>query len=95
MQTQWPEPARIAELPLTEQRASRVRFYLNLAAAWCSESGSLTELSRALGLHEAHLNVCRKRGKVSPEIANRIESELGREHFPRELFNDIFASPDR
>lgn len=91
MQSKWPEPAWIAELPREQRGAAKVRFYLSLAAAWHSEAGTLTELSRTLGRHEAHLNVARKRGKVSPELAVEIESALGRENFPRELFNDIFA----
>jgi hypothetical protein len=91
VQNRWQEPAWIAELPEEHRGKSKVRFYLSLAAAWHSEAGTLTELSRSLGLNESHLNVCRKRGKVSPELAVKIESALGRDHFPRELFNDIFT----
>lgn len=94
MQHQWPEPAWIAELQEEDRGCARVRFFLRLAAAWHSESGSLTVLSRDLGLSDAHLNVARKRGRVSPELAVMIESALGRDHFPRELFNDIFAVAD-
>lgn len=91
MQNKWPEPAWIAELPEEERGRAKVRFYLSLAAAWHSDRGTLTELSRSLGLNDAHLNVARKRGKVSPELAVQIESILGRENFPRELFNDLFV----
>jgi hypothetical protein len=95
VQNRWPEPAWIAELPEEDRGLARVRYYLNLAAIWHSESGLLTSLSQALDLNKAHLNVARKRGKVSPELAVRIESALGREHFPRELFNDIFTVAER
>lgn len=95
MQNRWPEPAWIAELPREDRGRAKVRFYLSLAAAWHSEKGTLTELSRTLGLNEAHLNVARKRGKVSPELAVSIESALGRERFPRELFNDIFTVAEK
>lgn len=95
VQNKWPEPAWIAELPQDKRGPAKVRYYLGLAAAWHSEAGTLTELSRALGRHEAHLNVARKRGKVSPELAVEIESVMGREYFPRELFNDIFAVTEK
>lgn len=91
MQQIWQEPARIAVLKEDRRREARVRYYLNLAAAYFSDKGALRDLSVALGLNEAHLGVCRQRGRVSPEVAVKLESVLGREHFPRELFNDIFV----
>jgi hypothetical protein len=87
----WPEPAWIGRLPEDKRGPARVCFHLNLAAAFHSESGTLTELSRALGQSEAALNVARQRGRVSPRLAIKIEQKLGRDNFPRELFNDIFA----
>ena len=95
MQHKWPEPAWIQRLPEEDRGPARVCFHLNLAAAFHSESGTLTELSRALGLNESALNVARQRGKVSPKLAVRLEQQLGREYFPRELFNDIFAVADQ
>jgi hypothetical protein len=91
VQHKWTEPAWIAALQESYRPAARLRFYLNLAAAFHSETGSLTELSESCGLNRAHLNVCRQRGRVSPEIAVKLEDTLGRTHFPRELFNDIFV----
>jgi hypothetical protein len=91
VQQQWPEPAWIAELQERDRPAAKVRYYLNLAAAFHSEDGGLPALSEALGRSKPHLNVCRQRGRVSPEIAVEIETVLGRENFPRELFNDIFT----
>jgi hypothetical protein len=41
------------------------------------------------------LNVARQRGRVSPRLAIRIEQQLGRDNFPRELFNDIFTVADQ
>ena len=90
VQHKWTEPAWIAELQERERAVARLRFYLNLAAAFHSESGSLTKLSESCELNQAHLNVCRQRGRVSPEVAVKLESVLGREFFPRELFNPIF-----
>jgi hypothetical protein len=91
VQHRWAEPAWIAALQEEDRGPARVRYYLNLAAAFHSESGKLTELSQSLGLSGPHLHVCRNRGRVSPETAVMIETSLGRDHFPRELFNDIFA----
>lgn len=95
MQHKWPEPAWIDRLPEEERGPAKVCYHLNLAAAFHSESGTLTELSRALGLNETALNVARQRGKVSPRLAIRIEQQLGRINFPRELFNDIFTVADQ
>jgi hypothetical protein len=91
VQHTWPEPAWIAELDGDRRDAARLRYYLNLAASYYSERGSLPELSEALGLNPSHLNVCRQRGRVSPEMAVKLEELLGRERFPRECFNSIFA----
>lgn len=91
MQQKWPEPAWIAELPESHRVSAKLRFYLNLAAAFHNESGSLGELSEACDLNRAHLNVCRQRGRISPKLAVTLEEVLGRDYFPRELFNDIFA----
>ena len=94
MQHKWAEPARLAELQEGERGPARVRYYLNLAAAYHNDSGSLAKLSAALGFSKPHLNVCRQRGQVSPETAIKIEVALGRDCFPRELFNDIFIVAD-
>lgn len=91
MQSKWPEPAWIAELPQDERGPAKVRFYLNIAAAYHNDTGSLVALSEALGVSRTYLNVARQRGRVSPELAVKIESVMGRDRFPRELFNDIFA----
>jgi hypothetical protein len=91
VQHEWPEPAWIAGLPQEKRGPARVRHFLNLAATYHNESGSLTKLSAALGLHRSHLNVCRQRGIVSPELAVKIEQKIGRGYFPRELFNDLFV----
>lgn len=81
----------MAELQEDNRGAARLRFYLNLAAAFHSENGSLSELSESCGLSRAHLHVCRQRGRISPGIAVKLEDVLGRDNFPRELFNDIFV----
>lgn len=95
MDHKWPEPAWIAELPREERDRAKVRHYLNLAAAYHNDSASLTKLSLALGFSKAGLNVARQRGRVSPPVAVEIERKLGRDHFPRELFNDLFVIAEK
>ena len=95
MQIKWPEPAWIEELPQDQRKAGRIRFYLNLAATHFSEAGSLSELSRGIGHPPSALFASRQRGNVAPEMAVKLESALGRDRFPRELFNDIFAISER
>ena len=91
----WPEPAWIAELHKEKRDAARVRYFINLAATYASEKGTLIELSKALGVTYPALNSARARGAVAPELAVKIEGLLGRDRFPRELFNDIFALTER
>jgi hypothetical protein len=95
VQNKWPEPAWIAELPECDRNRARTAFYLNLAATFHNDRGSLNALSCALGFSKPYLNVCRARGVVSPTVAVQIESKLGRERFPRELFNSIFIVAEK
>lgn len=95
MQSKWPEPAWITALPKEQREVARVRFYLNLAATFASEGGTLTALSKLIGLADTALNTARNRGRVSPETAIQIEQTLGRDNFPRELFNAIFIVGER
>ena len=90
MQQQWPEPAWIAALPKEKRGPARVTHMLNLAAAYHNPQASLPTLSVELGFSKSYLNVARTRGEVAPQLARKIELALGRERFPRELFNDIF-----
>ena len=88
----WPEPVWIDRLSEIEREKARVRFYLNLAASYFSEDGTLTNLSEGAGFSATAINAARKRGRVSPDLANKIEAALGRDLFPRELFNPVFIS---
>lgn len=87
----WPLPAWISQLPEKDREAARVRFVLNLAASYATEAGTLTALSERLGRSSGYLNVARVRGSITPEVAVELERQLGRERFPRELFNPVFA----
>lgn len=88
----WPVPAWLNELPDKDKASARIRFYINLATAYHNEAASCPILSAALGMNRTAINAAKTRGKVSPVMANKIESLLGRENFPRELFNEVFIT---
>lgn len=89
----WPEPRWLAEIDPQDRAAAEVKFYLALAAAYCTEKGSVEGLGRACTGSASRVRVSRKRGSVSPKLAIEIERQLGRELFPRELFRpDLFET---
>lgn len=88
---QWPEPAWLADLPAEEREAACLRFTLGLASLYASPEMQDQELSRKLGHHEAFIGGLKFRGKITAEVAVKIERLLGRELFPRSLFRpDLF-----
>jgi hypothetical protein len=87
----WPMPAWHEELPEAEQGKSALRHHLNLAAIYATREGTATALSHALGMGDTAILQAKVRGKISGEMAVKIESLLGRDLFPRELFRpDLF-----
>lgn len=86
-----PEPAWLTGEKDPEFTKKRTRFWLSIACLYYSESGQSGDLAKAIGLTPNSFAVMKTRGKVSPEIAVALETALGRERFPRELFRpDIF-----
>lgn len=70
---------------------ARMCFLIRLAALYHNDTGSLTQLSEAIGLSKPALHVACKRGQIAPEHAVAIEKLIGRALFPRELFRpDLF-----
>lgn len=91
-QNQWPMPAWHDSLPAEEKAAAKLRMLLSLAALYATEAGTATALAQALGVGDTAVIQARIRGKVSGEMAVKLEALLGREHFPRELFRpDLFV----
>jgi hypothetical protein len=83
-------PAWLDDLPQEDQAAARARFLLRLAALHYSPAGQLKSLSTALDMHPNSLAAY---DTISPELAVRLESLLGREKFPRSLFRpDLFLA---
>lgn len=88
----WPMPAWHDELPEAEKAGAKLRHLLNLAATYATQEGTATALSRALGVGDTAILQAKVRGKISGEMAVKLESLLGRELFPRELFRpDLFV----
>lgn len=74
---------------------TRLCFLIRLAALFHNENASLTQLSEAIGLSKPALHAALKRGQIAPGHAVAIETLLGRQLFPRELFRpDLFTLPE-
>lgn len=81
-------PKYIDDLPEDQQAQARCRFLVRLAALYYSPEGKLNKLSKALDLHE---NTLATTDSITAEMAVKLESLLGRDLFPRELFRpDLF-----
>lgn len=88
----WPMPAWHDEMPEAERAAAVLRHLLNLAAIYATREGTATALSKALGVGDTAILQAKVRGKISGEMAVKLEALLGRELFPRELFRpDLFV----
>lgn len=87
-------PPWLADLPDVERPKARIRFLLCLASAYCGDRGNHSKLAHVIGFHVNTVHAAKQRGDVSPEMALALESALGRELFPRELFlPDLFNIP--
>jgi hypothetical protein len=88
----WPMPAWHGDVPEEEKSAATTRHLLNLAAIYATREGTATALSKALGVGDTAILQCKVRGRISGEMAVKLEALLGRELFPRELFRpDLFV----
>ncbi len=84
-------PAWHDSLPDPDKSAATVRLLLSLAAIYASEQGTASALAQALGMKPSAILQARKRGIIGADMALKLESLLGRAHFPRELFRpDLF-----
>ncbi|HLP69141.1 MAG TPA: hypothetical protein VK181_16625 [Rhizobium sp.] len=78
-----------------DQGKAQARVLLDIAAIYATSSGTSSALAHALGVNPTAILQARSRGKVSAELAVKIESLLGRALFPRELFRpDLFLIGD-
>ncbi len=81
--TPWPLPQRLVDNP---DSIEIVRYLMRLAVA-CCDDGSPSTLAKQLGVTANTIHLAKFRGRVTPDLATRIEKKFGRALFPRELFN--------
>lgn len=82
-------PSYLDSLPEDQAKIGRCRFLIRLAALHYSPDGSVKTLSESLGLHPGTLAGV---SNISGELAVKLETVLGRDKFPRELFRpDLFV----
>ena len=71
----------------------RQEFVVRLAALYHNRTGSLAELSRAMGGSGSLLHMALKTNGLNAKHCIKLEEILGRENFPREFFcPDIFIA---
>lgn len=75
------------------QPEDRQRFAVALAALYHNPTGSISELSKALGLSHATLNMALRGPGISERNCLALEALMGRDLFPREFFRpDLFPA---
>jgi hypothetical protein len=91
MTSKWPEPKWLLDVPEHERTAARLRFHLAIAAIYANADMLDQSLSVDLGLALNTVGQIKSRGRITGELAIKLEQLLGRECFPRELFRpDLF-----
>jgi len=91
-------PAWIDRLPAKEQPRARVRFILKLVAVLATSEGSVTALSRRIGLHRNSLNSMIASGAIDGglpvNVIKAIEQTIGVGVIPRCVMNpEIYGEP--
>lgn len=86
-------PGWLSRIDADKQAAEKTRFFLKLAALYVDPEGRLSELSKACGLAENTLaTISRRDAPLSPEIAIKIETAVGRAVMTREILRpDLFV----
>lgn len=93
----FPLPHYLDGLAEDQLEPARVRFLIRLAALYHNESGVVSQLSQAIGMHERSLHslIGLNHLKITPDTAVKIEKAVGRDRMPRELFRpDIFVTEE-
>jgi hypothetical protein len=88
---EWPEPDRIGAIADDKDHGrARLCYLLDLALVYSGMKSY--DFAMALGNSRHTIYNLKKVGTISPEMAIRLETMLGRKHFPRELFRpDMFV----
>ena len=80
-----PEPRWLASIPDADRPAARLRWVLEIAAAYATPEGTMTALSVLCGMDQSTVGKAKFDGRISPRLAIKIERVLGREIMPREF----------
>jgi hypothetical protein len=81
----FPEPKWLDTLPEADRPAARLRWILEIAAAYHSPEGAMTTLSKACGKADSTVSKAKYDGRISARLAIQIEQVLGRDIMPREI----------
>ena len=84
-------PAWIESLPKKEQARSRMKFVLRIAACLATPEGTITSLSKRIGLHPSTLSNMVTAGSLDDglpvNIIKALETAIGVGVIPREILN--------
>ena len=90
-----PEPTWLAGLTGEAQRRARLGWMLDLCALYGSPDGKMVTFSILCQYAPSAIGKAKHLGQMSPELANKIESYLGRDIITREaLCPEIFATKE-
>ena len=84
-------PTWIESLPKKEQPRNRMKFVLRIAACLATPEGTITSLSKRIGLHQNTLSAMLTAGSLDDglpvNILKAIETAIGVGAIPREILN--------
>lgn len=81
----YPEPIWLATIPEVDRPSARLRWVLEIAAAYATAEGTMTALSVLCGMDPSTVGKAKFDGRISPRLAIKIENVLGRTIMPREF----------
>ncbi|WLJ71108.1 hypothetical protein [Sphingomonas phage Carli] len=81
----YPEPSWLHTIPEEERGSARLRWVLEIAAAYATAEGTMTALSVLCGMDQSTIGKAKHLGQLSPRLAIKIENVLGRDIMPREM----------
>lgn len=89
-------PTWIDRLPAKERQRERMKFVLRVAAVLATPEGSITALSKRIGMHRNSLNAMLSQGTLDNglpvNVVKAIESVIGVGVIPREVMNPAVYS---
>lgn len=91
---EWPRPAWFDNLDGEDRDRAEQRFLVCMAALFADPRMTLDALANRMGHSVSSLSRIRAGQVMSADVAVKLETVCGREHFPREAFRpDLFTLP--